>query len=25
VATRYEKLAVNYLAMVTIAAILIWL
>jgi len=25
VATRYEKLAVNYRAMVTIAAILIWL
>lgn len=25
VATRYEKLAVTYLAMVTIAAILIWL
>jgi transposase len=25
VATRYEKLAVNYLAMVTIGAILIWL
>jgi transposase len=25
VATRYEKLAVNFLAMVTIAAILIWL
>jgi transposase len=25
VATRYEKRAVNYLAMVTIAAILIWL
>jgi transposase len=25
VATRYEKLAFNYLAMVTIAAILIWL
>jgi transposase len=25
VATRYEKLAVNYLAMVSIAAILIWL
>src|SRR5262249_42688872 len=25
VATRYEKLAINYLAMVTIAAILIWL
>jgi transposase len=25
VATRYEKLAVNYLAMVTIAAILLWL
>lgn len=25
VATRYEKLAVNYLAMVTIAAILVWL
>jgi transposase len=25
VATRYEKLAVNYLAMVTIAAILMWL
>jgi len=25
VATRYEKLAVNYLAMVTLAAILIWL
>jgi transposase len=25
VATRYEKLAVNYLAMVTIAAILIWM
>jgi transposase len=25
VATRYEKLAVNYLAMVTISAILIWL
>jgi transposase len=25
VATRYEKLAVNYLAMVTVAAILIWL
>jgi len=24
VATRYEKLAVNYLAMVTIAAILMW-
>jgi transposase len=24
-ATRYEKLAVTYLAMVTIAAILIWL
>jgi transposase len=24
-ATRYEKLAVNHLAMVTIAAILIWL
>jgi transposase len=25
VATRYEKLAINFLAMVTIAAILIWL
>lgn len=25
VATRYEKLAVNYLAMVTIAAMLLWL
>ena len=25
VATRFEKLAVNYLAMVTLAAILIWL
>jgi transposase len=25
VATRYEKLAVNFLAMVTIAATLIWL
>ena len=25
VATRYEQLAVNYLAMVTIAAILMWL
>jgi transposase len=25
VATRYEKLAVNYLAMITIAAILLWL
>jgi hypothetical protein len=25
VATRYEKLAVNYLAMVTIAAVLLWL
>jgi transposase len=25
VATRYEKLAANYLAMVTIAAILIWM
>jgi transposase len=25
VATRYEKLAVNYLAMVTLAAILMWL
>jgi transposase len=25
VATRYEKLAVNYLAMVTIAALLMWL
>jgi len=25
VATRYEKRAVNYLAMVTIAAILLWL
>lgn len=25
VATRYEKLAVNYLAMVTLAAILLWL
>jgi hypothetical protein len=25
VATRYETLAVNFLAMVTIAAILIWL
>ena len=25
VATRYEKLAINYLAMVTIAAILMWL
>jgi transposase len=25
VATRYEKLAVNFLAMVTIAAILMWL
>ena len=25
IATRYEKLAVNFLAMVTIAAILIWL
>jgi transposase len=25
VATRYQKLAVNFLAMVTIAAILIWL
>jgi transposase len=25
VATRYEKLAINYLAMVTIAAILLWL
>jgi transposase len=25
VATRYEKLAVTYLAMVTLAAILIWL
>jgi transposase len=25
VATRYEKLAVNFLTMVTIAAILIWL
>lgn len=25
VATRYEKLAVNYLAMVTIASILLWL
>jgi transposase len=25
VATRYEKQAVNYLAMVTISAILIWL
>jgi transposase len=25
VATRYEKLAVSYLAMVTIAAILMWL
>jgi hypothetical protein len=24
-ATRYEKLAINYLAMVVIAAILIWL
>jgi transposase len=25
VATRYEKLAVRYLAMVTLAAILLWL
>jgi transposase len=25
VATRYEKLAVTYLAMVTLAAILVWL
>jgi transposase len=25
VATRYEKLAVTYLAMVTLAAILLWL
>jgi transposase len=25
VATRYEKLAVNFLAMVTLAALLIWL
>jgi transposase len=25
IATRYEKCAVNYLAMITIAAILIWL
>ncbi len=25
IATRYEKLAVNFLAMVTLAALLIWL
>jgi transposase len=25
IATRYEKLAVNFLAMVTLAAVLIWL